>query len=112
MIIIGGDWNADPRRNDGRTRLFKDFIRHENLFNALDLEFSDVPYTFTTKNRNGENMTSTIDHFLISPALKGLVSSYKTADKKDYLNLSDHVPIMLNLNTDVAYLNTFKREFK
>ena len=112
MIIIGGDWNADPRRNDGRTRLFKDFIRHENLFNALDLEFSDVPYTFTTKNRNGENMTSTIDHFLISPALKGLVSSYKTADKKDYLNLSDHVPITLNINIDVAYLNTYKRDFK
>ena len=32
MIIIGGDWNADPRRNDGRTRLFNDFIRQENLF--------------------------------------------------------------------------------
>ena len=78
MIIIGGDWNADPSRNDGRTRLFKDFIRHENLFNALDLDISDVPYTFTAKNRNREIMTSTLDHFLISPVLKGLVSSYKT----------------------------------
>ena len=25
-IIIGGDWNADPNRNDGRTKLFKEFI--------------------------------------------------------------------------------------
>ena len=96
MIIIGGDWNADPCRNDGRTRLFKDFIRHENLCNALDLDISDVPYTFSTKNRNREIMTSTIDHFLISPALKDLVSGYKTEDEA--ISLSDHIPIMLHLN--------------
>ena len=110
MIIIGGDFNADPSRNDGRTRLFKDFIRHENLCNALDLDISDVPYTFSTKNRNREIMTSTIDHFLISPALKDLVRGYKTEDEA--ISLSDHIPIMLHLNMDVAYLNTYKREFK
>ena len=110
MIIIGGDWNADPIRNDGRTRLFKEFISHENLFNALDLDISDVPYTFTARNRNREIMTSTLDHFLISPALKGLVSSYKTEDIME--NKSDHIPITLRLNIDVDYLNTYKRDFK
>ena len=110
MIIIGGDWNADPSRNDGRTRLFKDFIRHEILYNALDLDISDVPYTFSTKNRNREIMTSTIDHFLISPALKDLVRGYKTEDR--VVSFSDHRPIRLQLNIDVAYLNTYKREFK
>ena len=110
MIIIGGDWNADPIRNDGRTRLFKDFIRHENLLNALELDISDVPYTFTTKNRNREIMTSTLDHFLISPALKGLVSSYKTDDIME--NKSDHIPVTLHLDIDVDYLNTYKRDFK
>ena len=36
----------------------------------------------------------------------------KQQTKKDYLNHSDHVPITLHLNIDVAYLNTYKREFK
>ena len=108
MIIVEGNWNADPRRNDGKTRLFKDFIRHENLFNALDLDISDVPYTFTAKNRNGEIMISTLDHFFISPALKSLVSSYKSIDIIE--NHSDHIPITLLLNINVAYLNTYKRE--
>ena len=34
-IILGGDWNADLNRNDGRTKLFKDFMFQENLFNPL-----------------------------------------------------------------------------
>ena len=38
MIIIGGDWNSDPCRNDGRTKLFKEFIIRENLCNALDFD--------------------------------------------------------------------------
>ena len=113
LIIIGGDWNADPGRRDadpGRTKLFREFIGRENLCNALDLDISDVPYTFETKNKNGVIMTSTIDHFLISPALKDLVSGYKTEFITS--NFSDHKPIMLKLNMDVSYLNTYKREFK
>ena len=44
LIIIGGDWNSDPSRNDGRTKLFKEFILREKLCNALDLDISNVPY--------------------------------------------------------------------
>ena len=28
FIIMGGDWNADPIKNDGRTKLFKEFIKN------------------------------------------------------------------------------------
>ena len=49
------------------------FIMHENLYNALDLDISDVPYTYEIKNKNGDLMASSIDHFLISPALKYLL---------------------------------------
>ena len=110
LIIIGGDWNSDPSRNDGRTKLFKEFIMREKLCNALDLDISNVPYTYETKNKNGDIMTSTIDHFLISPALRDLVSEYKTEFIPS--NFSDHKPITLKLKMDVSYLNTFKREFK
>ena len=55
MIIIGGDWNADPIRNDERTKLFKEFIKHEKLSNAL---------YFDIANRNGNITTSTLSYLL------------------------------------------------
>ena len=109
MVIIGGDWNADPSRNDGRTRLFKDFILQEKLCNSLELNVADVPYTYSI-NRQGNPITSTIDHFLISPALKDLVRSYKTDEQPT--NMSDHIPLILKLDIDVSYLKTYKKEFK
>ena len=109
MIIIGGDWNADPIRNDGRTKLFKEFIMHERLSNALELDIADVPYTYNA-NRNGNIITSTLDHFLISPAMKDLVSEYR-ADF-NVSNASDHIPLVLKLDIDISYLKTHKREFK
>ena len=110
MIVIGGDWNADPGRNDGRTKLFKEFIEHENLCNGLDLDIADVPYTFNTVNKIGNIVTSTIDHFLISPTMKGLVREYKADFNVD--NQSDHIPLILKLNMDISYLKTYKKEFK
>ena len=110
MIIIGGDWNADPVRNDGRTKLFREFIIHEKLSNGLNLDIADVPYTFNTTNQNGNVATSTIDHFLISPAMKDLVREYKADFSGD--NVSDHIPLILKLDMDISYLKTHKKEFK
>ena len=106
MIIIGGDWNADPIRNDGRTKLFKEFIMHERLSNALELDIADMPYTYNA-NRNGNIITSTLDHFLISPAMKDLVSEYR-ADF-NVSNASDHISLVLKLDIDISYLKTHKR---
>ena len=66
-IILGGDWNADPGRKDGRTKLLREFISQENLYNVLDLDIANIPYTFYKEN--GPDIapsTSTIDHFIIS----------------------------------------------
>ena len=76
FIITGGDWNADPIRNDGRTKLFKEFLKNENLFNAHDLDIADVPYTFVCSKKDSTSY-STLDHFLISPSLKSSVSEYR-----------------------------------
>ena len=109
FIIMGGDWNADPIRNDGRTKLFKEFIKNENLFNAHDLEIADVPYTFVCSKQDSKSY-STLDHFLISPSLKCSVSEYMT----DFhaLDCSDHVPIILTLEIDNQLHKTYAREFK
>ena len=50
-IIIGGDWNADLTRNDGRSKLFKEFIVQENLYNPLNLGISCEPYTYYVEKR-------------------------------------------------------------
>ena len=110
-IIIGGDWNADPNRNDGRTKLFKEFISQENLFNPLSLELSNVEYTFTSKRiGGGPPITSTIDHFLITPNLADKVVIYEAHTLHN--NISDHVPLLLKLKIDVEHLKTYKRDFK
>ena len=80
-IIIGGDWNADFDRNDGRTKLFKDFISRENLFNPLFLNLSNVPYTYSGPMIDGRPpTTSTIDHFLLSPNLAREVVNYEAIE--------------------------------
>ena len=100
ILIIGGDWNADPKRNDGRTKLFKEFISNEGLLNALDLDLADVPYTYDNfKQKDVPHMTSTIDHFLISPNLKDSITSYN-AEFLDN-NFSDHTPIKLSMKAEV-----------
>ena len=111
MLIIGGDWNADPSRNDGRTKLFKEFISNEKLLNAFDLDIANVPYTFERVMKNGEPPTiSTIDHFLISPNLKDSVICYES--KLLFDNFSDHHPLVISLNIDIKQHETTEREFK
>ena len=76
-LIIGGDWNADPIRGDSRTRLFKEFIKNENLYNASELNIANVPYTFMATNHTGSiPSTSKIDHFLVSPNMKHTIMQY------------------------------------
>ena len=78
-LIMGGDWNADPIRNDGRTRLFMEFIKNENLYNASELSIANVPYTFMATNQMGNiPSTSKIDHFLVSPNLKHTIMQYES----------------------------------
>ena len=112
FIVMGGDWNADLSRNDGRTKLFKEFIKNENLFNALDSEAADVEYTWFSRDESGNRVgsVSTIDHFIVSPSLKNSIREYKS--ELIYSNGSDHVPLLLTLDIDIQLHNTHTRDFK
>ena len=107
-LILAGDWNADPNRNDVRTTVFRDFISEEKLYNALDKDISNVPYTYWNQ-RVTPPSTSTIDHFLLSPNLVNTVVKYETVFQHN--DFSDHFPVMLSLNIDVKYHETMKKEF-
>ena len=109
-IILGGDWNADISRHDGRTKLFKEFIAQENLTNGLNLDLANVPYTFYKENGPGKlPSTSTIDHFIMSPNLINSVVQYETRPLHN--NFSDHIPLILTLNIDIEFHKTYEREF-
>ena len=111
FLVLGGDWNADPSRKDGRTKLFKEFIANENLMNVLDLDIANVPYTYESSRQIGVPPSiSKIDHFLISPNLINSVSCYESIFLHN--NFSDHIPLMLKLNIDVKFHETYEREFK
>ena len=100
-IIIGGDWNADPCRNDGKTTLFKEFIKNENLYNALEAEIADIPYTFMSNDQIGNRVgsNSKIDHFILSPSLKNSISEYEILDV--HSTGSDHIPVLLTLDIEI-----------
>ena len=112
FIVMGGDWNADPIRKDKRTAMFKDFIKNQKLYNALDANISDVPYTWMSNDQIGNRVgsSSKIDHFIISPALKDSISEYRTLS--EVTNGSDHVPILLTIDIDINMHKTCERVFK
>ena len=62
------------------------------------------------ERKGGPPITSTIDHFLITPNLTDKVVSYES--DTIYNNISDHIPLILKLKIDVEYLKTYKRDFK
>ena len=112
-IIIGGDWNAYLSRNDRRSALFKDFIAREKLYNPINLDISDVPYTYYAEKKVNDITTCTysnIDHFLISPNLIKTVECYEARTLSN--NISDHVPLILNLKIDLEFHKTQKRDFQ
>ena len=91
-----------------RTTVFRDFICEEKLYNALDKDISNEPYTYWNQ-RVTPPSTSTIDHFLLSPNLVNTVVKYETVFQHN--DFSDHFPVMLSLNIDVKYHETMKKEF-
>ena len=108
-LILGGDYNADPSRNDMRTQLFKNFITQEKLNNALNKDIANVPYTYWNTRVNPPT-TSTVDHFLLSPNLYDSIVHYETLFLHN--DFSDHFPVILTLDIDIEYHETHTKEFK
>ena len=92
--------------------MFKDFIKKQKLYNALDADISDVPYTWMSNDQIGNRVgsSSKIDHFFISTALKDSISEYRTLS--EVTNGSDHVPLLLTIDIDINMHKTCERVFK
>ena len=94
-FIIGGDFNTDFSKHKVNSRLLQEVCNENDLRVATLHDSCSIDYTYNF------NMTrfSFIDHFIVSTAV------YESffdgcCVRHDGDNLSDHDPIMLNLNID------------
>ena len=98
-IIVGGDLNCDLTRDVPQTRALMDFVDRENFYLALNNSNSTVTHTHES--------LSTIDHFMVTPNLSDFIIKYETLET--VRNFSDHIPIIMQMNIDIEYLQTVKR---
>lgn len=98
-IICGGDYNTDFSRTwSAHTQSLSKFI-DDNLFFRPRITGS-IDYTYRS-DINGA--TSTIDHIIFSQQLAPCVSKCYVVD--DINNISDHLPVCINVNMDISKLH-------
>ena len=106
-FVICGDLNTEfTRRNSCNTIALSQFIADECLKLCLFTDLSTVSYTFTST----VGTHSLIDHFIVTEGLSDYLLTYKQIESVD--NLSDHLPIALQLNCNIDYANQKKLEFE
>ena len=96
-VVIGGDLNTDFRRASQNTTVLSNFVVTESLVKGISFPEADVPYTYESR-MNAEK--STLDHFLVCERLFPSISGYKSCHDGD--NLSDHSPLSMSIEIDVA----------
>ena len=89
-VVISGDLNYDPSRNNLFTRTVAAALRRLGLVSVWE----GRPIDYTHTHTDGTS-TSTIDHFVVSQRLLGLVDDSGPVHRAD--NLSRHSPILLSL---------------
>ena len=94
-IILAGDFNCNLSNCDFRTDIFKEFLNLMELDCPTTESSHNILYTFI----NSQNHTSLIDHFCISSDISSKIDKLYILDEGD--NLSDHLPLILELNIDV-----------
>jgi hypothetical protein len=92
QVIIGGDFNTDFNRACSQTQILRDFSARNGLIPCSQLAGYDVDYTY---HQNGDRL-STIDRFMLSPALASAPEIRVTVDHS-VDNTSDHDPVTLYL---------------
>jgi len=107
QVILGGDFNVDFLRNWSHTELLNDFCVQSNLFPVIRHSSSTVDYTYHFSMKH----FTCIDHFIVSETL------FQSAVKLQYVlhdvdNTSDHEPVCMLLDINVARVNIRKRVYK
>ncbi len=95
-IIIGGDFNADLKRNKRFDKRLNKFIKKEKLLTHGRLNLSRIDYTYSMNN-----YTVCLDHIFVlntSQFIKDCLSEIKSIIKEDVINTSDHHPVFMEIH--------------
>ena len=90
-ILLGGDWNYDPRRNTRFCRFLSDFFDKNNLRSIWTKFHADYSYRHTDLKS-----LSLIDHFFVTKEFLDKCVDAAPLHLGD--NRSSHSPIMLRIN--------------
>ena len=98
LIIIGGDLNTELKGESPFDTLWTEMMTRNALASCSPL-FSSPGYTYHHETLGHKKL---IDHFVLSHTLmNNMTSGHRILD--DGSNLSDHLPIMLQLNVSVSW---------
>ncbi len=91
-IICGGDLNTDIVKRSAHSDLVLSFMQAHRLIACNTICPPNLDYTYFNEARNQRSMT---DFFLVSDSLGTKVVKNLMIDQ--YLNMSDHMPILLEI---------------
>ncbi len=101
FIVIGGDLNTDITRSTSpHTDKLLSFVEQESFYMGIRHNCSDITYTYESKQNYAR---SSLDHFLITQNLTGLITKYSVINEVD--NPSDHLPLVITLQLDQLQLS-------
>src|SRR6266496_797011 len=92
-IILGGDINTDLNKVSPHSKIIHAFMRAYDLVMCSQIIPPNLTYTYFNEALNQRSMT---DFFLISNLLRGGLTKNLMID--NLLNLSDHLPIHIELD--------------
>ena len=96
-FILGGDFNCDMGGGATRDTLLIDFKSLLNLYCPTVDSHHNIHYTFI----NSQNQKSFIDHFFVNSEFSNKIRNINSLDDGD--NLSDHNPIILEIEIDNSH---------
>ena len=84
-------------RNNFQSIALETFVKNENVYMCMNSNVANVPYT-----RSLNNSISTIDHCIVSSNLINDIYKYETMFIHN--NFSDHLPLYLELELELLYV--------
>ena len=100
-VIIGGDFNASckdtdhPRSNRYKSKAMKDVIFR------CDLGCPDIDFKTTGSKHTFTQTCTTLDYIFCNKDLCNYVNEYHVYEEGTFSSTSDHLPIYVNLCTDI-----------
>ncbi|CAF0986190.1 unnamed protein product [Brachionus calyciflorus] len=96
-VVILGDFNADPFRQNRFDYIFKDMIKELDLVLISNLNTQFCPYTYEKRSGNSSKYRAKLDHILINKLSIDYPVEIQCNILDDLGNMSDHRGLVINM---------------